>query len=94
MAVENSFHNEFNIKNGEKTMSWAYRSGIVVLKITTRRTTIGVRKSLDTSGKNLTTGPPRHVRKSPGGRLNKKDRLSRYGDSHVKDKTAARTSYL
>ena len=65
MAVENSFHNEFNIKNGEKTMSWAYRSGIVVLKITTRRTTIGVRKSLDTSGKNLTTGPPRHVRKSP-----------------------------
>ena len=29
-----------------------------------------------------------------GGRLNKKDRLSRYGDSHVKDKTAGRTSYL
>ena len=29
-----------------------------------------------------------------GPRLNKKDRLSRYGDSHVKDKTAGRTSYL
>ena len=27
-------------------------------------------------------------------RLNIKDRLSRYGDSHVKDKTAGRTSYL
>ena len=24
----------------------------------------------------------------PGGRLNKKDGLSRYGDSHVKDKTS------
>ena len=32
--------------------------------------------------------------KSPGPRLNIKDRLSRYGDSHVKDKTAGRTSYL
>ena len=30
----------------------------------------------------------------PGPRLNIKDRLSRYGDSHVKDKTAGRTSYL
>ena len=29
-----------------------------------------------------------------GPRLNIKDRLSRYGDSHVKDKTAGRTSYL
>ena len=27
-------------------------------------------------------------RKTPGGRLNKKDGLSRYGDSHVKDKTS------
>ena len=26
--------------------------------------------------------------KTPGGRLNKKDGLSRYGDSHVKDKTS------
>ena len=24
----------------------------------------------------------------PGGRLNKKDSLTRYGDSHVKDKTS------
>ena len=31
---------------------------------------------------------------APGGRLNKKDGLTRYGDSHVKDKTAVRTSYL
>ena len=27
-------------------------------------------------------------RKPPGGRLNKKDGLTRYGDSHVKDKTS------
>ena len=27
-------------------------------------------------------------RQDPGGRLNKKDGLSRYGDSHVKDKTS------
>ena len=26
--------------------------------------------------------------RSPGGRLNKKDGLTRYGDSHVKDKTS------
>ena len=26
--------------------------------------------------------------KRPGGRLNKKDGLTRYGDSHVKDKTS------
>ena len=25
---------------------------------------------------------------NPGGRLNKKDGLTRYGDSHVKDKTS------
>ena len=25
---------------------------------------------------------------APGGRLNKKDGLTRYGDSHVKDKTS------
>ena len=30
----------------------------------------------------------------PGGRLNKKDRLTGYGDSHVKDKTSYRPSYL
>ena len=29
-----------------------------------------------------------HIRTSPGGRLNKKDGLTRYGDSHVKDKTS------
>ena len=28
------------------------------------------------------------VNKIPGGRLNKKDGLTRYGDSHVKDKTS------
>ena len=27
-------------------------------------------------------------RLAPGGRLNKKDGLTRYGDSHVKDKTS------
>ena len=27
-------------------------------------------------------------KKIPGGRLNKKDGLTRYGDSHVKDKTS------
>ena len=30
----------------------------------------------------------------PGGRLNKKDGLTRYGNSHVKDKTSYRPSYL
>ena len=29
-----------------------------------------------------------HLEMSPGGRLNKKDGLTRYGDSHVKDKTS------
>ena len=29
-----------------------------------------------------------------GGLLNKKDGLTRYGDSHVKDKTSYRPSYL
>ena len=33
-------------------------------------------------------------RSRPGGRLNKKDRLTGYGDSHVKDKTSYRPSYL
>ena len=28
------------------------------------------------------------VTPTPGGRLNKKDGLTRYGDSHVKDKTS------
>ena len=28
------------------------------------------------------------TRWGPGGRLNKKDGLTRYGDSHVKDKTS------
>ena len=27
-------------------------------------------------------------KKTPGGRLNKKDGLTRYGNSHVKDKTS------
>ena len=30
----------------------------------------------------------RHRNGNPGGRLNKKDGLTRYGDSHVKDKTS------
>ena len=29
-----------------------------------------------------------NILKGPGGRLNKKDGLTRYGDSHVKDKTS------
>ena len=29
-----------------------------------------------------------HTQKEPGGRLNKKDGLTRYGDSHVKDNTS------
>ena len=33
-------------------------------------------------------------RKPPGPRLNIKTVLSTYGDFHVKDKTAVRTSYL
>ena len=31
---------------------------------------------------------PKPVWFQPGGRLNKKDGLTRYGDSHVKDKTS------
>ena len=34
------------------------------------------------------------LKEGPGDRLNKKDGLTRYGDSHVKDKTAVRPSYL
>ena len=33
----------------------------------------------------------RYLANRSGGRLNKKDGLTRYGDSHVKDKTAVRT---
>ena len=29
-----------------------------------------------------------NIKQRPGGRLNKKDGLTRYGDSHVKDKTS------
>ena len=29
-----------------------------------------------------------YIETDPGGRLNKKDGLTRYGDSHVKDKTS------
>ena len=39
----------------------------------------------------MLTGPyvfGNHDRQSSGGRLNKKDGLTRYGDSHVKDKTS------
>ena len=35
-----------------------------------------------------------YIEKPPGGRLNKKDCLTGYGDSHVKDKTSYRPSYL
>ena len=31
---------------------------------------------------------PKFCTAKPGGRLNKKDGLTRYGDSHVKDKTS------
>ena len=31
---------------------------------------------------------PHHLIQSSGGRLNKKDGLTRYGDSHVQDKTS------
>ena len=31
---------------------------------------------------------PSEIFQYPGGRLNKKDGLTRYGDSHVKDKTS------
>ena len=34
------------------------------------------------------------ISQGPGDRLNKKDRLTGYGDSHVKDKTSYRPSYL
>ena len=30
----------------------------------------------------------KYLQNHPGGRLNKKDGLTRYGDSHVKDKTS------
>ena len=32
--------------------------------------------------------PNKRQKMGPGGRLNKKDGLTRYGDSHVKDKTS------
>ena len=32
--------------------------------------------------------PRKDCEKRPGGRLNKKDGLTRYGDSHAKDKTS------
>ena len=31
---------------------------------------------------------PMFIKGGPGGRLNKKDSLTRYGNSHVKDKTS------
>ena len=36
----------------------------------------------------LTISGPDMINLTPGGRLNKKDGLTRYGDSHVKDKTS------
>ena len=36
----------------------------------------------------IETGLVYDLKKEPGGRLNKKDGLTRYGDSHVKDKTS------
>ena len=38
--------------------------------------------------KKTTSGIQHRNRTLPGGRLNKKDGLTRYGDSHVKDKTS------
>ena len=42
----------------------------------------------------LTISHKPSMTKRSGGRLNKKDGLTRYGDSHVKDKTSYRPSYL
>ena len=36
----------------------------------------------------LVNGTPAVIAEFPGGRLNKKDGLTRYGNSHVKDKTS------
>ena len=43
-------------------------------------------KSLDQM--NITSHYTIMFTKNPGGRLNKKDGLTRYGNSHVKDKTS------
>ena len=51
---------KYDIKNNEKHVLWAQR---IVFKITTRRSTIDVRKKSDLSRKNRTTGSPGHVRK-------------------------------
>ena len=59
MSVKSSFYNEYDIKNNENMCCWLN----VVFKITTRRSTIDVRKKSDLSRKNLTTGSPGHVRK-------------------------------
>ena len=40
----------------------------------------------DTPSTMIVTTTDKHP--EPGGRLNKKDGLTRYGDSHVKDKTS------
>ena len=37
---------------------------------------------------NVSTNNLKITTQHPGGRLNKKDGLTRYGDSHVKDKTS------
>ena len=45
-------------------------------------------------GGSLTSDVGVRILMTPGGRLNKKDHLTGYGDSHVKDKTSYRPSYL
>ena len=69
---------------------YAARDG--VSKSVTELTT--TRQSLNQTVEGVSTAWCHHNILEPGPRLNKKDRLSRYGDSHVKDKTAGRTSYL
>ena len=59
MSVKCSFNNEYDIKNNENMCCGLS----VVFKITTRRSTIDVRKKSDLSRKNRTTGSPGHVRK-------------------------------
>ena len=45
--------------------------------------------SVDLKAKNENVNLSKHhSNHEPGGRLNKKDGLTRYGDSHVKDKTS------
>ena len=48
---------------------------------------VGIFNKLDVSSIHSEFAPQSH-RMGPGGRLNKKDGITRYGNSHVKDKTS------